>query len=302
MEEIGIGVIGSTALAVMFLYALAELLWLTVFSRRNSQPQVSFRHDYSQVAKNMVLVIAINSLLPIVTTIALALVGSKLAPFELGSEWYIWPIAFLLYEFWYWVQHFLAHKIRLLWCVHSPHHAPDTINMVVGYNHHVLEVPYMSFFLGFLPALCGVPLEMIVVISTFDIIWGSMLHASPKVISKRYGPLEHFMQTPSYHRAHHAQNPRYMDTNYNSMTLFWDWVMGTLQPLKDEEPVVYGITRDVDVESWRDVQFGEMKLLWGDVKSAPGLKNKLCYLLMSPGWSHTGDHQMATTVKQALDN
>jgi sterol desaturase/sphingolipid hydroxylase (fatty acid hydroxylase superfamily) len=164
----------------------------------------------------------------------------------------------------------------------------------------MLESPYMSFFLGFLTALCGVPLEMIVIISTIDVIWGSMLHASPLVISRRYGPLEYFMQTPSYHRAHHAQNPRYMDTNYNSITLFWDWVMGTLQPLKDEEPVVYGITRDVDVESWRDVQFGEVKLLWDDVKTAPGLKNKICYLVKPPGWSHTGDHKMATTVKRAL--
>jgi sterol desaturase/sphingolipid hydroxylase (fatty acid hydroxylase superfamily) len=299
MEEIGIGVIGGTALAVMFLYGLAELLWLTVFSRRDGQPQVSFRHDYSQVVKNLGVVMAITALLPLLTTIGLALIGSKFAPLELGRQWYIWPIAFLIYEFWYWLQHFVAHKVRLLWCVHSPHHAPDTINMVVGYNHHMLEAPYMAFFLGFMPALCGVPLEMIVIINTFDAVWGSMLHASPRVISKRYGPLEYFMQTPSYHRAHHSQNPRYMDTNYNPITFFWDWVMGTLQPLKDEEPVVYGITRDVDVESWRDVQFGEVKLLWGDVKSAPGLKNKLCYLVMPPGWSHTGDHKMATTMKRA---
>jgi len=302
MEEIGIGVIGGTALAAMFLYGVIELLWLTVFSRRDGRPPVSFRHDYSQVTKNMVIVIAISTLLPLLTTIGLALVGSKVAPLDLGHEWYIWPIAFLIYEFWYWVQHFLAHKVRLLWCVHSPHHAPDTMNMVVGYNHHMLEAPYMSFFLGFLSALCGIPLEMIVVISTLDVVWGSMLHASPGIISKRYGPLEHFMQTPSYHRVHHAQNTRYMDTNYNSITLFWDWAMGTLQPLKDEEPVVYGITRDVNVESWRDVQFGEMKLLWDDVQSAPRLKNKLRYLLMPPGWSHTGDHAMATTMKQALAN
>jgi len=245
-------------------------------------------------------VLGISVLVTILSVAGLGAIGQELAPFSLQSHWYIWPLAFLIYEFWYWVQHFAAHKVRLLWCIHSPHHAPDTINMVVGYNHHMLEVPYMAFMLGFMPALCGVPLEMIIVINSIDVVWGSMLHASPRVFKKRYGPLEYFLQTPSYHRAHHARNPRYMDTNYNSMTLFWDWALGTLQPLRDEEPVVYGITRDVDVESWRDVQFGEMTLLWRDVKTAPGLKDKLGYLLMPPGWSHTGVHTMASTQKQAL--
>ena len=194
---------------------------------------------------------------------ALAIIASELSSFTLGNAWYVWLVALLIYEFWYWVQHFLAHKVRLLWCIHSPHHAPDTINMV-------------------------------------DIIWGSMLHASPGVISKKYGFLERFLQTPSYHRAHHAKNPLYIDTNYNSITLFWDWALGTLQPLRDEVPIQYGITRDVNVESWSDVQFGEMAELWQDVKRAPGLKNKLAYLLMPPSWSQTGEHKMASTMKQVL--
>lgn len=295
MENYQPGLIGSLALAAIFLYGLAELLWLTVLRKK-----VAFRHEYSQVTKNLVIVITISVVLPLSTTMGLAVLGKQLTLFSLGNSWYIWPIAFLIYEFWYWVQHFLAHKVRLLWCLHSPHHAPDTINMIVGYNHHMLEIPYMSFFLGFIPALCGVPLEMILFISLVDMCWGSLLHVSPRVISRQYGLLESFLQTPSYHRVHHAKNPRYMDTNYNSMTLFWDWAMSTRQVLRDDEPVVFGITREVDVRSWPDVQFGEFKLLWSDLKRAPGFATKLRYLLMPPGWSHTGHHQMASTQKAAL--
>lgn len=295
MENYQPGFIGAVALAAMFLYGLAEMLWLTGLRK-----QVFFRHEYSQVVKNLPIVISIAVFLPLLSTMGLAVLGHRFAPFPLSANWYIWPLAFLIYEFWYWLHHFLGHKVRLLWCVHSPHHAPDTINMVVGYNHHMLEVPYMAVFLGFIPALCGVPLEMILVISIIDICWGSMLHASPHVISRRYGPLEYFLQTPSYHRVHHAKNPHYMDTNYNSMTLFWDWALGTLQVLRDEEPVVFGITREVDVESWPDVQFGEFKLLWHDISKAPGIRNKLAYLFMPPGWSHTGDHKMASTQRKAV--
>ncbi|MFT4520308.1 MAG: hypothetical protein ACI9JM_002710 [Halioglobus sp.] len=108
------------------------------------------------------------------------------------------------------------------------------------------------------------------------------------------------MQAPTYHRAHHAKNVRYMDTNYNSITLFWDKVLGTLQPMKDEEPVNYGIARVVDVESWRDVQFGEMVLLWRDVKTTPGIRKKLGYLFMPPGWFHLGEHKTASAQKRTL--
>lgn len=292
--------IGIFAILVMFVYGIAEMLWLSVFRKPGGKPQVSFRHDYSQPSKNFLVMIGISVFVTVVSVAALGFLAQGLAPYSFSNDWYIWPLALLIYEFWYWVQHFAAHKVRLLWCIHSPHHAPDTINMVVGYNHHILEGPYMAFMLGFMPVLCGVPLEMVIIINTFDVVWGSMLHASPRVFKKRYGPLEQFLQTPSYHRAHHARNPRYMDTNYNSITLFWDWALGTLQPLKDEDPVVFGITRDVNVESWRDVQFGEMVLLWRDVKAAAGLKNKLSYLLMPPGWSHTGEHQMASTQKRGL--
>ena len=88
-----------------------------------------------------------------------------------------------------------------------------------------------------------------------------------------------------------------MDTNYNSITLFWDWVMGTLQPLRDDEPAEYGITRPVDSESWLEVQFGEFRALWRDIQSAPGFTNKLAYLVMPPGWSHTGEHKTVSLLK-----
>lgn len=278
-------------MALLLAYGLLEMLWVTVIRKR-----VAFRHDYTQLIKNSVVANVFGALtLPILGRGVLALWGASLTPISLGDAWYVWLLALLIFEFWYWVLHYLAHKVRLLWCIHAPHHAPDTMNIWVGFNHHFLEGPYMAFFLGFMPAVCGVPPEMILIITVIDIVWGNFLHISPHIVNKRYGVLEYFLQTPSYHRVHHGQNSRYMDTNYTSITLFWDWALGTLQPLRDEEPVEYGITRDVDTESWWDVQFGEFYLLRRDVAAAPGIKNKLGYLLMPPGWSHTGDHKMASS-------
>jgi sterol desaturase/sphingolipid hydroxylase (fatty acid hydroxylase superfamily) len=156
----------------------------------------------------------------------------------------------------------------------------------------------MPLFLGLLTALLGVHPAVVAVLVFIDVVWGNLLHISDDVAGRRWGFLERFMQTPSYHRVHHAQNLRYMDTNYNSITLLGDWLMGTLQPLDDSEPVRFGITRDVNTASFRDVHFGEFVLLWRDLRTASTPREFLGYLLRPPGWRPQDEQQTATARKQ----
>lgn len=294
MDVSEISKLSGIVFGVSLILSLVEMFWLTVVARNES-----FVHAYAQPLKNAVFLGISGYALPVMSTLAFALLGSELTPFSLASQWFVWPLGLLVFEFWYWVQHYLGHKVRFLWCIHAPHHAPDTLTSLIGLGRSALELPYLGFFLGFMTAFSGIPVEVVMVISIVDGFWGKFLHISPKLVPGRYGPLETFLQTPSYHRCHHGKNLLYMDTNYNSITLFWDWAFGTLQRLEDSEPAQYGITREVDSESWLDVQFSEMIALWRDVKRAPGLWNKLCYVVMPPGWSHTGDHKTVAIQKQA---
>lgn len=217
----------------------------------------------------------------------LAVAGAAAAPLEsFGIGLFGWGIGWLVYEFWYWIQHWAAHKVRLLWCLHSPHHAPESLHMMIGANHHFLEsVFYMPFFAGFVPALCGVDPLVCLGLNFIDSLWGSFLHVSDEVVPRgRYGWLGRIMQTPSHHRVHHAKNVRYLDRNYGSITLFWDWVLGTLEPLRDDEPAAYGITRPVDTASFWDVHFGEFVLLVKDVWQAERCGDRIGYLFRPPGW------------------
>lgn len=237
---------------------------------------------------------------PVNVTI-IALWSSAFAPVHAGLAPAGWVYGLIVYELAYWLQHWLAHKVRLLWCVHSPHHAPQSMNMFVGFNHSFLEsVFYMPLTLGLLPALLGVHPLVIAAIAVVDVVWGNLLHISDGVVTRRYGVLERFLQTPSYHRVHHGRNVRYMDTNYNSITLLWDWLLGTLQPLDDAEPVAYGITRDVNTSSFWDVHFGDFRLLWRDVRSADTWRTAASYLVKPPGWSPSGELNTAAARKQRL--
>ena len=51
------------------------------------------------------------------------------------------------------------------------------------------------------------------------------------------------------------------------------------------------------MQHFLDVYFGEIVYLVKDIKNAPGIRNKLLYIVMPPGWSHTGDHKTAKLVR-----
>ena len=90
-----------------------------------------------------------------------------------------------------------------------------------------------------------------------------------------------------------------MDTNFCNLLNIWDKVFGTFQHEKREMKIEYGISRDVNPNNFLDVYFGELYGLWKDMVKAPGIKNKLLYIVMPPGWSHTGEHKTARVVKRA---
>ena len=183
--------IAGIVFAVSMAISLLEMFWLTVISRKEP-----FWHAYAGPLKNALFVGIVERFLPLVGTVGFAIIGSNYAPVSLGDSWYIWPLGLLVFEFWYWLQHWLGHKVRLLWCIHAPHHAPDTLTSLIGLGRNILELPYLAFFLGFMTAFSGVPVEVIFVVSIIDGFWGKFLHISPKLVPGRYGPLEYFMQTP----------------------------------------------------------------------------------------------------------
>jgi sterol desaturase/sphingolipid hydroxylase (fatty acid hydroxylase superfamily) len=284
-------------LIALFAYGIAEFLFVHLRQRRAKLGEYGM--SLKGIGFNGLIGAIVTVLYGPVTKTLLAFWGASLSPLDAGLGLLGWVYGFLIYEMMYWLQHWLAHKVRLLWCLHSPHHAPGSMNMFVGFNHSFLEtIFYMPFMLGFMTAVLGVHPFIVLALTVVDVVWGSILHVSDNVVKRRWGPLEYFMQTPSYHRVHHAQNVQYLDTNYNSITLFGDWLMGTRQKLDDAEPVRFGITREVNTSSFLDVHFGEFTLLWQDIRSARNLREVAGYLFCAPGWRPHGEQQTAAARKQ----
>ena len=223
----------------------------------------------------------------------------KYAILKISSTWYWFIYGYIIWEFAHFIYHYLAHKVRLFWCLHSTHHAPESMNLSVSYAHFFLEGPYADIIRTSICIIAGVPPPMLFVIMFIDGTWGSFIHIGESMMKDaRLGWFGRIILTPSHHRVHHAKNVQYMDTNFCNLLNIWDRIFKTYQPEIKNVPIRYGITREIKANSFWDAYFGEIIILARDVYRAPGLKNKFLYLFMPPGWSHTGDHKTASAMKK----
>ena len=220
------------------------------------------------------------------------------APFQTSLNWYWFIYAYVVWEFGHFIYHYLAHKVRLLWCLHSTHHAPEDMNLSVTYAHFFLEGPYADVIRTTVCILLGVQPELLLIIMFIDGTYGAFIHVGENMIrNARFGLLEKILLTPSHHRVHHARNPLYMDTNFCNLLPIWDRVFRTYQEEQAKVEIEYGISRPVDSGNFLDVYFGEFRYLARDLLKAPGWLNKLRYLVMPPGWHHSGEHRTASRIR-----
>ena len=226
-------------------------------------------------------------------------VWHSLSLFTINHAWYSWIYAYLVWELTTWVWHYSFHRVRFFWCFHSPHHAPSDLTITTAWVHFFAEGFITVFMQWIILSIMGVPYDMVFpIIFGIEVWWGTFIHLGERSLKKgRLGFLKHILITPSHHRVHHAKNPLYMDTNFCTFLPFWDWLFGTLQPLRDEVKIEYGITREMDVTNFIDFYFGEFILLFRDVKNAKGIKNKLLLFIKPPGWVPESAEHTAETVR-----
>lgn len=226
-----------------------------------------------------------------------------IAVFQANITWYWFIYGYIVWEFGHFLYHYWGHKVRLFWCLHSTHHAPEDMNLSVSHAHFFLEAPYADTIRSTVCILLGLSPELLFLIMFIDGTYGAFIHIGENLLKDgRLGFLNKVILTPSHHRVHHARNPLYMDTNFCNLLNIWDKVFKTYQDEDHAIQIEYGITRKMDSGNFWDVYFGEIVALVKDVSRAPGLLNKLKYIVMPPGWHHEGNHQTAKVVRGAFLN
>lgn len=216
--------------------------------------------------------------------------------FEIGWDWKAWVLVLFADDFTFYWHHRLSHEIRILWAAHVNHHSSQRYTLATALRQSWGERFYKYAWWLWMPLVGFHPLMMMIMME-ISLIYQFLLHT--KLIGKMWKPIELFFNTPSHHRVHHAVNIRYLDRNHAGILIIWDRLFGTFEEEKEKtEPVIYGITKNIDTQNLFKIASHEYLALWDDVKRAPTFSDKLKYLFYSPGWSHDGTDQRANTLRK----
>lgn len=213
--------------------------------------------------------------------LAYALAFEHLALLRLPAQaWWVWLLAFFLYDFCYYWLHRLGHERNVLWAAHSVHHQSEEYNLTTALRQ--TSSGFIFSWIFYLPlALVGVPPVVFITVASLNLLYQFWVHT--RHIAK-LGWLEWVLITPSNHRVHHAQNPAYLDRNYGGVFIFWDRLFGTFKEEDPAEPVVFGVTTPLASWNplWANLQFYAQ--LWQDARRAGSLWDKLRVWFMPTGW------------------
>jgi sterol desaturase/sphingolipid hydroxylase (fatty acid hydroxylase superfamily) len=179
----------------------------------------------------------------------------------------------------YW-NHRAMHESRWLWAIHVVHHSSERYNLSTALRQPVADafgmfVPYS------LMALAGFRPQLIETARGVNLLYQFWIHT--ETIGK-LGRLEEVLNTPSHHRVHHGSNPRYIDRNHGSILIVWDRLFGTFQ--REDEPVVYGLTTNINTFNPARIATHEHADILRDVARARTWRDRLGYVLRGPGWAY----------------
>lgn len=198
---------------------------------------------------------------------------------ELPSGWVGAVLVFLLVDLFFWLTHFVMHKVRWFWTGHVTHHSSERYNYSVALRQNFTVVLNGAVLIWWMPlALIGVDKDLVLICMEVNLLYQFFLHTEMPSPLDRFGAV---LNTPSHHRVHHGCNRDQIDRNFGGTLIIWDRLFGTFRAEKNAGKLVYGITRD------QPKGYNPIVLLfheWRDMFADAWKTRDIRILAMSPDW------------------
>ena len=191
-----------------------------------------------------------------------------------------WAAAIVGWDFIYYWNHRLMHEVRGLWAIHVVHHSSERYNLSTALRQPVADalgvfVPYGCM------ARVGLRPGLINQARGINLLYQYWIHTDA---IRSIGAGEQVLNTPSHHRVHHGSNGAYLDRNHGSILIIWDRLFGTFQ--REEEPVVYGLTKNINTYSPLRIADHEYLDIVRDIAHSTSWHDRLSFVLRGPGWAY----------------
>ena len=192
------------------------------------------------------------------------------------------------WDFIYYWNHRFMHDARYLWAIHVVHHSSERYNLSTALRQPVADslgtfVPYGAL------CLAGLNPTVIERARGINLLYQFWIHTD---IIPKLGRFEEGFNTASHHRVHHGRNRRYIDRNHGSILIVWDRLFGTFQREEEDEPVVYGLTKNIHTDNPLTIATHEYKDILRDVADSDNWADRLSFVVRGPGWAYARRAEM----------
>ncbi len=197
----------------------------------------------------------------------------------------LWAVAicFVADDFLYYWFHRTAHRIRWFWASHVIHHSSQHYNLSTALRQTWTGQLSLSFLFRLPLFLLGFPPKMILFCAGLNLVYQFFIHT--ETVKRLPIGLEYWLNTPSHHRVHHGTNARYLDRNYGGVFIIWDRIFNTFEAERDDEPVRYGIVRNLATFNPLWVAAHEWVSIFKDFTAAPDWRSRWMAIAGPPGWN-----------------
>lgn len=238
-----------------------------------------------------------NALTAFITLGALAAV-EPLKFATIPVTWWSFVLCFFVDDLRFYVHHRLAHRVRWVWAMHVVHHSSENYNLPIALRQSWTKHFTGTMMLKIPLVLVGFDPVMVTFCGVLNATYQFFLHTETVDRMPRW--FEAVFNTPSHHRVHHANNPRYLDANYAGTFIIWDKLLGTFEPERADDPPVYGLVKQLNTLNPVTIMTHEYVGIAKDA-SQRGIKlwQRLAYIFAPPGWSHDGSRETSESIRTA---
>ncbi|WP_430458522.1 sterol desaturase family protein [Rheinheimera sp.] len=188
-------------------------------------------------------------------------------------------LLFVLQDFLYYWFHRASHRVRWLWASHVAHHSSRLMNFSTAFRQS-LTYPLSGMWLFWLPlVLLGFDPKLVLAVVAINLGFQFFVHTR---WGKHWGWLGYVLNTPAWHRVHHACNDVYIDKNFAGVLVIWDRLFGSFEPEHDAIPCRYGITEDFESVNPLTITFHEWRCMLSAARDASGVRAKIQVLFGPP--------------------
>ncbi|KDN15536.1 fatty acid hydroxylase [Snodgrassella communis] len=147
-----------------------------------------------------------------------------------------WLFTLVAWDFGFYWEHRLHHKIPLLWAIHMVHHQGEHFNLSLAIRNSwyssLTSIPFFALL-----AIAGVPTPIFIAVSIFHY---SIQFFNHNAITPKLGLLEQILVTPTHHKVHHLKDQYYANSNFSGSFIIWDKLFGTFETTPTDRTIAYG--------------------------------------------------------------